>query len=120
MSFINKSDELVQQHYAKKNRKDAEKKTDEKDSSIALMISFSPEFRLEFDIKSLIGSRAKLENIPRLKSIIENVLRNWFVERCIEPSFQLINLPVLWSSKKNSVTTNSTAGSGSATEEEDN
>lgn len=69
--------------------------------SIALMFSFSPDFRLEFETKSLIGSRAKLENIPRVSSILENVIRKWFIERCIEPRFQLIKLPSMWPRKKN-------------------
>lgn len=69
--------------------------------AIALMFSFSPDFRLEFDIKSLIGSRAKLENIPRISSILENVIRKWFIDRCIEPRFQLIKLPSMWPRKKN-------------------
>lgn len=69
--------------------------------AIALMFSFSPDFRLEFEIKSLIGSKAKLENIPRISSILENVIRKWFIERCIEPRFQLIKLPSMWPRKKN-------------------
>ncbi|CDK26029.1 unnamed protein product [Kuraishia capsulata CBS 1993] len=68
---------------------------------VGLMFSFSPDYRLEFEIKSLIGSRTKLEDIPRLSSIIDSQLRNWFVERCIEPRFQLIKLPSLWPRKKN-------------------
>lgn len=72
-----------------------------KGHSIALMFSFSPDFRLEFETKSLIGSRAKLENIPRISSILENVIRKWFIERCIEPRFQLIKLPSMWPRKKN-------------------
>ncbi|ODV84880.1 hypothetical protein CANARDRAFT_186107, partial [[Candida] arabinofermentans NRRL YB-2248] len=67
---------------------------------IGLMFTFSPDFRLEFEVKSLIGSRTKLENIPRISSIIENVLRNWFIERCIEPRFQFIQLPSLWPRKR--------------------
>ncbi|ESW99874.1 hypothetical protein KL918_001189 [Ogataea parapolymorpha] len=74
--------------------------SDATDNSVGLMFSFSPDFRLEFDIKSLIGSRTKLENIPRISSIIENTLRNWFIERCIEPRFQFIKLPSLWPRKK--------------------
>lgn len=69
--------------------------------AIALMFSFSPDFRLEFDIKSLIGSKAKLENIPRISSILENIIRKWFIERCIEPRFQLIKLPSMWPRSKN-------------------
>lgn len=77
------------------------KKDNKGGHSIALMFSFSPDFRLEFEIKSLIGSRAKLENIPRISSILENVIRKWFIERCIEPRFQLIKLPSMWPRKKN-------------------
>lgn len=79
-------------------------------NSIALMFSFSPDFRLEFEIKSLIGSRAKLENIPRISSILENVIRKWFIERCIEPRFQLIKLPSLWPRKKNTRQSKSAEG----------
>lgn len=76
-------------------------KNPKKGNSIGLMFAFSPDFRLEFDVKSLIGSKAKLENIPRISSLIENVLRKWFIDRCIEPRFQLIKLPSLWPRKKN-------------------
>ncbi|KAG0679146.1 ERMES complex subunit mmm1 [Pichia californica] len=90
------------------NQNDEHLNTNDSDSSngngghsIALMFSFSPDFRLEFETKSLIGSRAKLENIPRVSSILENVIRKWFIERCIEPRFQLIKLPSMWPRKKN-------------------
>lgn len=69
--------------------------------SIGLMFAFSPDFRMEFDVKSLIGSKAKLENIPRISSMVENAMRKWFIDRCIEPRFQLIKLPSLWPRKKN-------------------
>lgn len=75
--------------------------------AIALMFSFSPDFRLEFEIKSLIGSKAKLENIPRISSILENIIRKWFIERCIEPRFQLIKLPSMWPRSKNTRETKS-------------
>ncbi|KAH3662203.1 hypothetical protein OGAPHI_005451 [Ogataea philodendri] len=74
--------------------------SDATDNSVGLMFSFSPDFRLEFEIESLIGSRTKLDNVPRVSSIIENTLRNWFIERCIEPRFQFIKLPSLWPRKK--------------------
>ncbi|GMF45784.1 unnamed protein product [[Candida] boidinii] len=66
-----------------------------------LLLSFGTDFRLEFEVKSLIGSRTKLENIPRIGSIIESQLRNWFVQRCVDPKFQLIKLPSLWPKKEN-------------------
>ncbi|GMM31590.1 ERMES complex subunit [Martiniozyma asiatica (nom. inval.)] len=79
----------------------SEKEDGKNGGSIALMFSFSPDFRLEFKIKSLLGSKAKLENIPRIGNLIENVLRKWFIDRCIEPKFQVIKLPSLVPRKKN-------------------
>lgn len=67
----------------------------------ALMFLFSPDFRLEFSIKSLIGSRAKLQDVPKLSDLIENKLRSWFTDRCIEPRFQIVKLPSIWPKKEN-------------------
>ncbi|KAI5965538.1 MMM1 [Candida pseudojiufengensis] len=67
----------------------------------ALMFSFSPDYRLEFVVKSLIGSRAKLQDVPKISSLVENRLKTWFVERCVEPRFQVVRLPSLWPRTKN-------------------
>ncbi|CAI4047186.1 hypothetical protein SUVZ_12G0510 [Saccharomyces uvarum] len=71
------------------------------DSGYFLMFSFSPEYRMEFEIKSLIGSRSKLENIPKIGSVIEYQIKKWFVERCVEPRFQFVRLPSIWPRSKN-------------------
>ncbi|QPG75198.1 hypothetical protein FOA43_002548 [Brettanomyces nanus] len=70
------------------------------DTKTALMFSFAPDFRLEFEIKSLIGSKAKLEDMPRVGSIVENILRKWFIDRCIDPKFQTMKIPSVWSAKE--------------------
>lgn len=67
----------------------------------ALMFSFAPDFRLEFSVKSLIGSRSKLENVPKIGNLIENRLKSWFIERCVEPRSQVIRLPSMWPRRKN-------------------
>lgn len=67
----------------------------------ALMFSFLPDYRLEFSIKSLIGSRAKLKDVPKILTLVENKLRAWFTERCIEPRFQVVPLPSVWPRRKN-------------------
>jgi maintenance of morphology protein 1 len=100
----NKSDQSINNNQNNSNehiKNEESTKSTKGGHSIALMFSFSPDFRLEFEIKSLIGSRAKLENIPRISSILENVIRKWFIERCIEPRFQLIKLPSMWPRSKN-------------------
>jgi maintenance of morphology protein 1 len=67
----------------------------------ALMFSFGPEYRFETNVKSLIGSRAKLQDVPKISSVIESRLRSWFRERCVEPRFQVVRLPSLWPRTKN-------------------
>ncbi|KAF3990038.1 hypothetical protein FT663_02317 [Candidozyma haemuli var. vulneris] len=67
----------------------------------ALMFSFSPDYRLEFSVKSLIGSRAKLQDVPKISELIESKLRSWFKDRCVEPRFQVIRLPSMWPRSKN-------------------
>ena len=67
----------------------------------ALIFLFSPDFRLELSIKSLVGSRAKLQDVPKLSELIEHKLRLWFTERCVEPRFQVVKLPSFWPKKEN-------------------
>lgn len=66
-----------------------------------LIFSFSPEYVLEFETSSLIGARSKLENIPKIASLIEYQIKKWFVERCVEPRFQFVKLPSIWPRSKN-------------------
>ncbi|CCH41215.1 hypothetical protein BN7_752 [Wickerhamomyces ciferrii] len=80
---------------------DDELLNDEQGKGTALMFSFAPDFRLNFSIKSLIGSRSKLENIPKISNLIESQLKKWFIERCVEPRFQVIRLPSVWPRRKN-------------------
>ncbi|CCD23907.1 ERMES complex subunit MMM1 NDAI_0C02470 [Naumovozyma dairenensis CBS 421] len=80
-----------------------DKSTDRANESTGyyLVFSFSPEYTMEFDIHSMIGSRSKLENIPKISSLIEYQIKKWFVERCVEPRFQFVKLPNLWPRSKN-------------------
>lgn len=74
---------------------------DKESGGTALMFSFSPDYRLEFSVKSLIGSRAKLQDVPKISDLIESKLRSWFKDRCVEPRFQVIKLPSMWPRSKN-------------------
>lgn len=73
------------------------KETDDEYLPSKLMILFSPEYRLELTVKLLIGSRAKLQDVPKISSIVESQLRNWFSQRYVEPQSFQVNLPNLWS-----------------------
>ncbi len=48
-----------------------------------------------------MGSRSRLQDVPKIAQIIEARLHAWFDERCVEPRFQQIVLPSLWPRKKN-------------------
>lgn len=74
---------------------------DEDGNGYFLIFSFSPEYVLEFETTSLIGTRSKLENTPKIASLIEYQIKKWFVERCVEPRFQFIKLPSLWPRSRN-------------------
>lgn len=74
---------------------------DEHNGGYYLMFSFMPEYKMEFEVQSLIGARSKLENIPKIADVIEYQIKKWFVERCVEPRFQFVKLPSLWPRSKN-------------------
>lgn len=78
-----------------------EAKDEEKHNDYYLMFSFSPQYTLEFETTSLIGAKSKLENIPKVASMIEYQIKKWFVERCVEPRFQFVKLPNIWPRSKN-------------------
>ncbi|KAK9475949.1 hypothetical protein V1514DRAFT_338346 [Lipomyces japonicus] len=66
-----------------------------------LTFSFAPDYRLEFSIRSLVGSRSRLQNLPKISQLLESRIRKWFVERCVQPRFQEITLPSVWPRRKN-------------------
>ncbi|KAI9884125.1 MAG: hypothetical protein M1823_004097 [Watsoniomyces obsoletus] len=70
-------------------------------SPTTLAFSFSDDYRLELATHSLLGSRSRLQDVPKIAQIIEARLHAWFDERCVEPRFQQIVLPSLWPRKKN-------------------
>lgn len=74
---------------------------EQNNSGYFLVFSFAPEYRMDFHCDSLIGARSKLENIPKIGSLIEYQIKKWFVERCVEPRFQFVRLPSMWPRSKN-------------------
>ncbi|CAI2164608.1 11786_t:CDS:2 [Funneliformis geosporum] len=67
-----------------------------------ILVSILPDFILEFNVQSLIGSRSKLEDIPKITHIITSKLRNAFCEKFVYPNFKKIKIPDLWSGNKKS------------------
>lgn len=70
-------------------------------SPTAMAFSFLDDYRLDLSIRSLVGSRSRLQDVPKIAQLIEARLHTWFDERCVEPRFQQIALPSLWPRKKN-------------------
>ncbi|EKG16186.1 protein of unknown function DUF2404 [Macrophomina phaseolina MS6] len=66
-----------------------------------LAFTFLDDYRLDLSVRSLLGSRSRLQDVPKIAQLIESRLHTWFDERCVEPRFQQIVLPSLWPRKKN-------------------
>ncbi|TDZ19101.1 Maintenance of mitochondrial morphology protein 1 [Colletotrichum orbiculare MAFF 240422] len=66
-----------------------------------MTFNFLDDYRLDLSIRSLLGSRSRLQDVPKIAQLIEARLHRWFDERCVEPRFQEIALPSLWPRKKN-------------------
>jgi maintenance of mitochondrial morphology protein 1 len=66
-----------------------------------MSFNFLDDYRLDLSIRSLVGSRSRLQDVPKIAQLVESRLHKWFDERCVEPRFQEIALPSLWPRKKN-------------------
>lgn len=70
-------------------------------SPTTLTFTFLDDYRLDLSVHSLIGSRSRLQDVPKIAQLVEQRIHAWFDERCVEPRFQQIVLPSLWPRKKN-------------------
>lgn len=67
----------------------------------SLAFSFLPDYRLDINVRSLVGSRSRLQDIPKIAQMVEDRLHAWIDERCVEPRVQQVVLPSLWPRKRN-------------------
>jgi len=70
-------------------------------SPTTMAFSLLDDYRLDLSIRSLVGSRSRLQDVPKIAQLVEARLHAWIDERCVEPRFQQIALPSLWPKKKN-------------------
>lgn len=70
-------------------------------SPTTLTFTFLDDYRLDLSVHSLIGSRSRLQDVPKIAQLVESRIHQWFDERCVEPRFQQIVLPSLWPRKRN-------------------
>ncbi|KAI1826166.1 hypothetical protein F4861DRAFT_498315 [Xylaria intraflava] len=66
-----------------------------------MSFNFLDDYRLDFSIRSLVGSRSRLQDVPKIAQLVEARLHRWFDERAVEPRFQEIALPNMWPRMKN-------------------
>ncbi|KAF1933750.1 uncharacterized protein M421DRAFT_416099 [Didymella exigua CBS 183.55] len=66
-----------------------------------LAFTFLDDYRLDLSVRSLVGSRSRLQDVPKIAQLIEARVHAWFDERAVEPRFQQISLPSLWPRKHN-------------------
>ncbi|KAJ2843493.1 ERMES complex subunit mmm1, partial [Coemansia brasiliensis] len=58
----------------------------------ALRISILPDYVLEFDVQTLIGSKAKVQNLPMLTSVIIRKLEAAFAKELVKPNEKRIKI----------------------------
>lgn len=56
--------------------------------------SIVEDFSLDFDVKSLLGHRTKLKDIPKLTSLISSKLRQLLVSHFVYPAQQKFQFPL--------------------------
>lgn len=61
-----------------------------------LAFSFLPDYRLDLSVRSLIGSRSRLQDVPKVAQLVEARIQSWFEERVVEPRVQVVGLPDFW------------------------
>ncbi|TPX58977.1 hypothetical protein PhCBS80983_g02811 [Powellomyces hirtus] len=61
-----------------------------------LSISILDNFLLDFEVKSLLGHRTKVKDLPKLASLITSKIRSVFVDEIVWPSFKRCNIPMFW------------------------
>ena len=70
-------------------------------SPTSLSFSLLPDYRLDLSVRSLVGSRSRLQDVPKIAQLVETGLHAWIDERVVQPRVQQVVLPSLWPRKKN-------------------
>ncbi|RKP34569.1 hypothetical protein BJ085DRAFT_2368, partial [Dimargaris cristalligena] len=60
---------------------------------LSVAVSVLPGYELELDTQSLIGHRAKVQSLPKIKELIEGRILAEFDKHLVAPAFKIIPLP---------------------------
>ncbi|KAJ3281712.1 ERMES complex subunit mmm1 [Borealophlyctis nickersoniae] len=66
-------------------------------------VSILEDFLLDFEVRSLLGHRTKVKDLPKLASMITSKLRSVFVDELVWPSFKKWPVPMLWGDAREEV-----------------
>lgn len=58
------------------------------ESERCVRVSIRPEFALEVAVKSLLGSRSMLHDMPRMGQLVESALRKWVTDKLVIPGYR--------------------------------
>lgn len=58
------------------------------ESERCVRVSIRPEFALEVAVKSLLGSRSMLHDMPRMGQLVESALRKWVTDKLVVPGYR--------------------------------
>ena len=61
----------------------------------SIQLSLQPDFSLSLSTTSLLGSRAKLQDLPKIEQLVASRLRSAIAERVVWPRFFAVGLPSL-------------------------
>lgn len=61
----------------------------------SIQLSLQPDFSLSISTTSLLGSRAKLQDLPKIEQLVASRLRQAIAERIVWPRFFAVGLPSL-------------------------
>ncbi|KAJ9642162.1 uncharacterized protein PV06_03270 [Exophiala oligosperma] len=89
ISFVPATQDDPEDGNSKKNGSTGKPKTN-------LAFSFLPDYRLDLSVRSLIGSRTRLQDVPKIAQLVEARAQAWFEERVVEPRVQVVPLPGFW------------------------
>ena len=72
-------------------------------SNLHLNLTFLPDYTLDLAIRSQLGSRSRLQDVPKIAQLVEQRLLAWFEERCVGPrGGWRVGVPRLWDSRAGS------------------
>lgn len=84
----------------------------------SLAFSFLPDYRLELSVRSLVGSRSRLQDVPKIAQLVEWQVQQWFEERVVEPRVQVVGVPGIWPRMRNTNMRSEGDGSSGRPDEE--